>query len=114
MNDLSPPNLDLSALSTEQLDLLQQAIEKQKMTVKEKARHRVKEKIVQALNEAGLTLVDMPVLFPRMARPASKSGVVYRHPEKPRLTWTGKGRKPAWIKEYLTVDGNSLEGLKVK
>lgn len=25
----------------------------------------------------------------------------YSHPENPKLTWTGKGRQPAWIKEAI-------------
>jgi len=114
MSNLRPPNIDLSILSVEQLSQLQKEIEKQKVIVKEKARQKAKEKIVQVLNEVGLTLVNLPELFPCMVRPAPKSRVAYRHPEKPRLTWTGKGRKPAWVREHLTVDGGNLEDLRVK
>lgn len=114
MADVIPPNLDLSALSVEQLNMLQQEIEKQKATAKEKARQSVREKIIQTLEGAGFTAADLPGLFPRPARPASKGRIAYRHPGKPRLTWTGKGRKPGWIAEYLAVDGNQLEDLKVK
>lgn len=109
-----PPNLDLSALSVEQLNMLQQEIEKQKVTAKERTRQKVKEAITQLLHDSGLTAADLPGLFPRTARPASKSRAAYRHPENPRLTWTGRGRKPRWMAEYLAAEGNRLEDLKVK
>ncbi|WP_226561598.1 H-NS histone family protein [Salipiger thiooxidans] len=32
----------------------------------------------------------------------------YRHPENAALTWSGRGRKPAWIKEGLEA-GRSLD-----
>lgn len=114
MADVIPSNLDLSALSVEQLNMLQQEIEKQKATAKEQARQAVRQKVIETLEAAGLTVADLPGLFPRQARPAAKSRAAYRHPEKPRVTWTGKGRKPAWVTEYVAVEGNSLEDLKVK
>ena len=32
----------------------------------------------------------------------------YRHPENPEVTWSGRGRKPAWIMEGL-ASGKELE-----
>lgn len=36
----------------------------------------------------------------------------YRHPSDTSLTWTGRGRKPAWVAEWL-VNGGTLEQLEV-
>jgi DNA-binding protein H-NS len=36
----------------------------------------------------------------------------YRHPTNPNLTWTGRGKRPAWIAEALAA-GKSLEDLAV-
>ena len=33
----------------------------------------------------------------------------YRHPLNPECEWTGRGRRPAWLKEYLQVPGRSIE-----
>ena len=30
---------------------------------------------------------------------ATKGTAIYRHPKRPNLTWTGRGRQPAWIRE---------------
>ena len=37
----------------------------------------------------------------------------YRHPQKRGLTWTGRGRKPRWVAEWLAGKGN-LEQLAIK
>lgn len=48
------------------------------------------------------------------AQPAKRvrAEAKYRHPENPKLTWTGRGRKPSWIAEALEA-GKSLDGFAV-
>ena len=36
----------------------------------------------------------------------------YRHPDDPTVTWTGKGRRPDWIKSAL-AEGKSLDDLLI-
>lgn len=112
--DVLPPNLDLSALSVSQLTLLQQEIDKQKANAKERERQAVKGQVIAVLEAAGFTVADLPALFPPPARGPARSRAMYRHPSKPKLTWTGKGRKPAWVSEYLAGEGHSLDDLKIK
>ena len=38
---------------------------------------------------------------------------MYRHPEKPEVTWTGKGRQPVWIKEAEAA-GRSRDEFLIK
>lgn len=112
--DVLPPNLDLSALSVSQLTLLQQEIDKQKASAKERERQTVKGQVIGVLEAAGFTVADLPALFPPPARGPSKSRAMYRHPGKPKLTWTGKGRKPTWVTEYLAGEGHSLDDLRIR
>ena len=37
----------------------------------------------------------------------------YRHPDDPNLTWTGRGRKPVWVIEWLDA-GGTLEQLEAR
>ncbi len=37
----------------------------------------------------------------------------YRHPDKKGLTWTGRGRKPRWVVEWLAAKG-TLDQLAIK
>lgn len=39
---------------------------------------------------------------------ASSAGIMYRDPDDPRKTWTGKGARPKWLKEELGK-GRSLD-----
>lgn len=43
--------------------------------------------------------------------PKGPAGVRYRHPDQPEtLTWSGRGRKPLWVQEWLD-NGGTLEQL---
>lgn len=37
----------------------------------------------------------------------------YRHPENASLTWTGRGRSPRWVEEYLQQTGGQLSDLLI-
>lgn len=57
----------------------------------------------------------------RKVRPRKKRGIdkrrkvapKYRHPKEKGLTWTGRGRKPKWVAEWLAGKG-TLEQLAIK
>lgn len=38
----------------------------------------------------------------------------YRHPENNELEWTGRGRKPKWVENWLAIAGNTLDDLKTE
>ena len=50
---------------------------------------------------------------PRKNGSAKEKSVRFRHPEDPSKTWTGMGRKPAWLKEWLG-SGRTLEELRMR
>jgi DNA-binding protein H-NS len=37
----------------------------------------------------------------------------YQHPENPEQQWSGRGRQPRWVKEYLEKPGKTLESLLI-
>jgi len=47
------------------------------------------------------------------ATPKVKGIPKYRSPVDPSLTWTGKGPRPAWVKEQI-AGGKSLKDLQIK
>lgn len=64
-----------------------------------------------AVKDLGFSLSEL------MGSTKAKSGKVpspakYKHPENPALTWTGRGRKPGWIKE-AEEDGIPLENFLI-
>lgn len=72
-------------------------------------RAEVIDAIKSQIKTYGLTAKDLGLL----ERPSSRAGIVV--PVKYRLnddTWTGRGRKPKWLEDYLSQGGN-LEALRV-
>lgn len=50
--------------------------------------------IKAAASKSGWTLAELFTIKTKV-----KGHAVYRHPKRPELTWTGRGRQPGWIKE---------------
>ncbi len=46
-------------------------------------------------------------------RLGSKVDVRYQHPEKPELKWTGRGRQPIWMRQWLET-GGTMEQLDLR
>lgn len=58
---------------------------------------------------------ETPVPAPAApAKDGKKPTVSYAHPENPGLTWSGKGKKPAWVQDWLKEPTHSLDDLKAK
>ena len=53
---------------------------------------------------------------PRKAgrRRGRKVAPKYCHPDQKTLTWTGRGRKPYWVVEWLASSKGSLDQLAIK
>lgn len=103
--------MDLTKYSTPELNQLKKDIDKE---LKKRRRQDVKEaqkELKQVAEKYGLSVSD---LVPSgAAKPSSSSGTVrFRHPEDPNKGWSGRGRKPAWVKEW-EAKGRSLDELRV-
>lgn len=46
-------------------------------------------------------------------RPTVKVAPKYRHPDNAELTWTGRGNKPLWVKDFI-AGGRSIEEALIK
>ena len=104
--------MDLSALTVVELRDLQQQIPA------ELKRREALDK-VKILNEArafvkarGYTLEDLLGKEIKAKGPTGKVKVKYRHPKNAALEWTGRGRQPKWVGEWLAA-GGTLDALRV-
>ena len=50
--------------------------------------------------------------MPKRAGLIEAGGPKYRNPDNPAQTWSGKGKRPAWVKAALAA-GKSLESLEI-
>jgi DNA-binding protein H-NS len=46
-------------------------------------------------------------------RPYPKVEPKYRNPENPSITWSGRGKQPVWLSEYLAA-GGSIEDVRIE
>lgn len=92
--------MDLESLSIPELERLIRdagaAAEKKRAT----HRRDVRKRCMDLIKSEGLTLSDV---FPETAAPASPKGPTFpiANPANPAETYTGKGRKPAWLTQAL-------------
>lgn len=90
------------------------------------AKEKAKTEFLARIEEAGFTFSELFGASPAAAggsgkrayKPregsATRSPVApkYRHPENPELTWTGRGRKPAWVVTHLDA-GKPIDDLLI-
>ena len=84
--------------------------------------------IKKLMAEHGITLADLrgPGRKPRKGKRAkattkasakkgrkTKVKAKYRSPENSKLTWSGRGRKPKWVQEWIDA-GQSVEDLRIE
>lgn len=103
--------MNLSKYSSQELRQLKVEIDKE-------LKKRRKDEVKQAQKELrtvaeryGFSLSELLSAQPAKAG-ASKAGAKFRHPEDAGKTWSGRGRKPAWVKEW-EGQGRSLDELRI-
>lgn len=102
--------MDLSTLSLAQLkDLLTQIPAEIKRREKDEKANLLKD-LEKLAAERGFSLSD--VLDGGTKKVKTPVAVKFQHPQDASLTWTGRGRQPKWIVEFV-ANGGSLESLAV-
>jgi DNA-binding protein H-NS len=91
-----------------------------KVVLEEKAKRQLAQEQASAMqqiqeiaNRVGLTMKDVIAMADK---PAAKSGTKleakYRHPET-SAEWSGHGRQPQWVKDWLG-SGKTLQAVEIK
>lgn len=108
--------MDLSNLSLGDLRNLQEQV-KQEMKKREVQEvQKAREQILAIAQSVGVPLKDLLASSTRGTKtPGSGTGTVavrYRNPDNSTQQWTGRGRQPKWVKEWVE-SGKSLDALRV-
>lgn len=106
--------MDLSKLSIAELHAMQDQIAKALKDRVQVERTKAREQIIAIAQGVGIPLKELMGAQGRVAKTASvmKVAVRYRHPADASLQWTGRGRQPKWVHEWL-ASGQSLDALTV-
>ena len=102
--------MDLSKYSSDELRRLRSDIDSEL-----KSRRREDAKIAQkelknVAEKYGFSLNELMGGAAKQSR--RPTTVRFRHPDDPSKVWSGRGRKPVWVKEW-EGSGRSLEKLRV-
>jgi len=101
--------MDLSKLSATDLRNLQDQVNQELKQREQEEVAEAREQIMAIAQRVGIPLKEL-IMTPVRAK-GPKTGTRYRHPSDGSLQWSGRGRQPRWIKEWLAA-GNGLEGLR--
>jgi DNA-binding protein H-NS len=112
--------MDLSKLSVAELRALQEQLEQELKKREHEDIIKAREQIMAIAQSVGIPLKDLVSGQIRTKTGAGKEkgkrkeqvAVRYRHPSEPSLHWTGRGRQPGWIKDWIG-SGRSLDALRV-
>ena len=106
--------MDLSGLTVAELRMLQEQV---KQALKDREHHeqvKAREQILAIAHSAGISLQDLLGTQSRSKNTVSKAKVAvrYRHPSDASLQWTGRGRQPKWVQDWV-ASGQSLDAIRV-
>jgi len=122
--------MDISSLSLAELRRLQTRVEAEIRRRSDTAKKDLLKRMQKLAAEHGMSLTDVigqeapekPVAAPKkaaVAKPAKKAAgkpaslIKFRHPENPAIGWTGHGRKPQWVIDWL-AQGKALDDLRAE
>jgi DNA-binding protein H-NS len=105
--------MDLSALSVTELNRLLSDIPKEISRREKVEKARVRKELEALAAAQGYSLEELLGDAGATAKRAGKPvAAKYRHPDEPSLTWSGRGRQPKWIAEFL-AKGGKIESLTI-
>ena len=104
--------MELSNLSPSELRGLQEQIKRELKQREGLDKQKARERIFAIAQQAGVPLKELLVGFPGSRNKGGKVEARYRNPANAAEQWTGRGRQPKWVKEWVDA-GKSMDGLRI-
>lgn len=106
-------SIDISGLNAAELKELAVKIEKRTVAVEKETLQAALKEMRAIADKLGVAFEDVIALHSgKGKKAATKSTAKYANPDDPAQTWTGRGRKPAWVKTALEA-GKSIDDLTI-
>lgn len=103
--------MDLSNMSVGDLRNLQDQIKQEMKKREHQEVAKAREQILAIAQSVGVPLKDLIASSPRV-KGSGTVAVRFRHPDNASQQWTGRGRQPKWVKEWVD-GGKSIDKLRV-
>jgi len=104
--------MNLSEISIHDLKALLVQIPAEIKRREKDEKQRVRQELEAIAAKSGFTLSDLLADGGVKTKKTSTVAVKYRHPEDSGLAWTGRGRQPRWVVDFVAA-GGALEQLLV-
>lgn len=104
-------NLNLDSLSLAELRDLRGKVDRAIASFEDRKRREALAKLDETAREMGFSLAELTGGRKRRVAGGEKAAVKYTNPSNPDQTWSGRGRRPAWVNEALEA-GKSLDDLR--
>jgi DNA-binding protein H-NS len=101
--------MDLSNMSLGDLRNLQDQIKQEMKKREHQEVAKAREQILAIAQSVGVPLKD---LVANTRGKGTSVAVRYRHPDNASQQWTGRGRQPKWVKDWVE-SGKSMDKLRV-
>lgn len=107
-------SIDLNLLDDQALDALISEAETLKVSRRKAHLKSVRNEIIRLAQESGLDLQELMDGADKIkpSKVVKKVAAKYRATTDASLTWTGRGRKPAWVESHLAA-GGTMEDLVI-
>lgn len=103
--------MDLSKYTPEELQWLKKDIDKELASRRKVDAKQAQRELKSVAERYGFTLNEL-VASQAVKPTRAKGDVRFRHPEDSNKVWSGRGRKPGWVKEW-EASGRSLDEVRV-
>ena len=101
---------DPTKMSLKELQELELKVKKVKLSMQERSRSELRQKLEAMAAQAGFKLSD---LFGGRGGKGRKVAAKYANPDDPSQTWSGRGRKPRWLAARVSA-GDRVEKFLIK
>ncbi|MCZ4354717.1 MULTISPECIES: H-NS histone family protein [Roseobacteraceae] len=105
--------MDLSEMTYAQLAEHQKEVESAMRNLEKTRRAEAKKAVRATARDHGFTVEDLFGGQGSAKGIGSTTPPKYRNPDNPAETWTGKGRKPQWLKAALEKNGGDLSAYEI-
>ena len=112
--------MDLSTLSTQELRKLESDLRTAIKIRESQELVKAYEEVVAIANRIGVPVPQFlkeVATFTISGKSSRKSSIPvpakYRHPDNPELKWSGRGRQPNWVREFIAQPSKSLTDILI-
>jgi DNA-binding protein H-NS len=104
--------MDLSNMSSAQLRDLGKQLERELKKRESEDRTKAREQILAIAQSVGVPVKELIGNGLRGGKSGGTVAARFRNPADASQQWTGRGRQPKWVKEWVDA-GKSIDGLRI-